>query len=101
MKIIDKKKSTSTSGWKRWTTPIVSLDEIASVLKTNAHTTQMYSPTWTRAQEWHKCIDRDGVESTTKSPTSYIYKASSLSWAKFNKLTIFFKMPKKCVKIFF
>ncbi len=34
---------------------------VASVFRANAHIIQTYSPTWTRAPTWCKCVDGGGV----------------------------------------
>jgi hypothetical protein len=49
MEIINEKgKSTSVSGWKRQRTLVNLSNGAANVLKTSAHTTWVYSPTWTK-----------------------------------------------------
>jgi hypothetical protein len=53
--------STSTNGWRRRRTPVVSLDGVAGVLGANALTIRTYSPTWIRACVWHNCVDGGGV----------------------------------------
>jgi hypothetical protein len=60
MKIVNKRgRLTFADGWKRQKVIEISSDGI-EMLKTNACTTQTYSPTYASAHVWHNCADGSG-----------------------------------------